>query len=599
MKQAGQLRNSDGTDGVRCCYIDPPFATRREFKASSGHVAYQDKVEGAEFVEFLRRRLILVYELLSSDGTLYVHLDTKKLHYVKVILDELFGEQNFRNEIIWKRSDAHNDARQGATDFGRIHDTILRYTKSDTFIFNVEHLPLPDETVSKWYRNIDEETGRRYNKADLTAAKPGGDTSYEWNGRRPPKGRYWAYSRARMAEMEAEGRLVYSKTGMPYMKRYLDESRGVSLQDLWTDIGMLRGISSDKERVGYPTQKPEELLKRVIMSSSNPGDLVLDCFVGSGTALVAAERAEGGPRRWIGVDCGKYAIYSAQSRLLKYLGKKLARRPFTLYNGGLYDYSAVRALPWDEYRRFALELFQCREERKRLGGVTFDGVLGDDRVLIYDYRKHDEDEKIGGGFVESISQKCGSRLGSRCFIIAPALVVEPYEDYIDLHGVRYFFLRIPYSIIAELHKREFSELRQPTSELTANATIDSVGFDFVQPPRVDCTYTRDREDLTVKIVEFESEAYGARLSDVDIQDLAMVMIDFDFDGRVFNLDAVAWAEDLERRGWEVRIPSAEVGEQLLLIYLDVYGNEHREVKVLSDFAEAEGRSVQSREVSLR
>lgn len=221
----------------------------------------------------------------------------------------------------------------------------------------------------RWARNgsghreqtviVEEGTGRRYNKAELTAAKPGGDTSYEWNGKRPPKGRYWAYSRENMARFEAEGRLVYSKTGMPYMKRYLDESPGVALQDLWTDIGMLRGISAKKERVGYPTQKPEELVLRLIQASSQPGDLILDPFVGSGTALVAAEYAEGGPRRWIGIDCGKYAIYAAQARLLRRAGKQAPERPFTIFNAGLYDYSSVRGLPWADYREFALQLFQC------------------------------------------------------------------------------------------------------------------------------------------------------------------------------------------------------------------------------------------------
>jgi hypothetical protein len=136
-------------------------------------VAYQDKVEGAEFVEFLRRRLILVHELLSSDGTLYVHLDTKKVHYMKVVLDEIFGEHNFRNEIIWKRSDAHSDARQGGADFGRIHDTILRYTKTEKTVFNVQHLPLPETTVSKWYRNGELEAADATTETDRTACLRG------------------------------------------------------------------------------------------------------------------------------------------------------------------------------------------------------------------------------------------------------------------------------------------------------------------------------------------------------------------------------------------------------------------------------------------
>src|SRR5438132_8996612 len=129
MKARGERRKADGTRGVRLCYIDPPFATKREFRGKRGQMAYRDKVEGAEFIEFLRKRLIFIHEVLADDGVLYLHLDTKKVHYMKVVLDELFGEAGFHNEIIWKRSDAHSDTIQGAQDYGRIHDTILRYTK--------------------------------------------------------------------------------------------------------------------------------------------------------------------------------------------------------------------------------------------------------------------------------------------------------------------------------------------------------------------------------------------------------------------------------------------------------------------------------------
>lgn len=157
LKQRGELRNADGSPGVRVVYIDPPFATKREFRGKKGQLAYRDKVEGAEFVEYLRRRLVLIHELLSDDGTLYLHLDTRKVHYLKVVLDEIFGaERHFRNEIIWKRSDAHSDAGgQGSTDFGRIHDLILRYTKTDAPIFDPQFLPLPESTVEKWYRHVE------------------------------------------------------------------------------------------------------------------------------------------------------------------------------------------------------------------------------------------------------------------------------------------------------------------------------------------------------------------------------------------------------------------------------------------------------------
>ncbi|MGB3313440.1 MAG: DNA methyltransferase [Albidovulum sp.] len=196
-----------------------------------------------------------------------------------------------------------------------MHDTLLFYTKGAEWLFNTQYEPLPIKTADSWYRNIETETGRRFNKADLTAAKGGGDTSYEWKGVRPPVGRFWAYSKENMERMDAEGRLVYSGSGRPYMKRYLDESRGVSLQSIWTDISMLRGIQStgdQVERLGYPTQKPVALLERILAASSNEGDVVLDPFCGCGTTVHAAEKLG---RAWIGIDVTHLAIGLIEKRL--------------------------------------------------------------------------------------------------------------------------------------------------------------------------------------------------------------------------------------------------------------------------------------------
>jgi adenine specific DNA methylase Mod len=218
-------------------------------------------------------------------------------------MDTIFGPDKFINEMVWKRSDAHNDARQGAQHYGRIHDVLLFYSKGKELIFNTQYRPLPQSTIDSWYRNIEPETNRRYNKADLTgpggAAK--GNPYYEWKGIT----RYWRYKREKMEQLEREGRLVYSKSGMPYQKRYLDESKGVSIQDWWDDIEMLRGIKEDGERLGYPTQKPLALLERIIETSSNPGDVILAPFCGCGTAIAAAQKLE---RKWAGIDITHLSI---------------------------------------------------------------------------------------------------------------------------------------------------------------------------------------------------------------------------------------------------------------------------------------------------
>jgi adenine specific DNA methylase Mod len=309
-------------------YIDPPFLSSADYNFQLSvegkqidkeasiieRLAYTDTWEGGldSFLDMMYPRFQLMKRLLSNIGSIYVHIDSNTSHYMKVILDEVFGAKNFINEIVWKRADSHNDSGQGAKFYGRIHDCILVYSKSDTYAWNQLYTDLPQSTVEKWYRNIEEGTGRKYNKADLTARKGGGNTSYEWKGITPPSGRYWAYSYENMLKMEEEGRLIYSSTGKPYMKRYLDESKGIPLQDWWDDISMIRGINS-KEKLDYPTQKPEALLERIIKASSNEGDLVADFFCGSGTTMAVADRLN---RRWIGCNLDKVGLQVSRNRLV-------------------------------------------------------------------------------------------------------------------------------------------------------------------------------------------------------------------------------------------------------------------------------------------
>lgn len=338
---------------VDLIYIDPPFDTGADFSTSiefgdeavmkepsiiERH-AYQDTWgRGLDsYLQWLYETSLLLRQLLAPSGSFYIHLDDHVSHYAKAMLDEIFGEDSFVNEIVWKRSDAHNDAGQGAKFYGRVHDVILYYVVTGDYRWRDQFTNLPQATVEKWYRNVEPDTGRKFNKADLTARKGGGNTSYVWNGRTPPPGRFWAYSYENMQRMESEGRLVYSSTGMPYMRRYLDESKGVPLQDWWDDISMLRGISGN-ERLGYPTQKPEPLLERIIKASSNPGDLVLDCFLGSGTTAAVAEKLG---RRWIGCDLGRFAIHTTRKRLLDWEGPNGERcRPFEILNIGHYERAA-------------------------------------------------------------------------------------------------------------------------------------------------------------------------------------------------------------------------------------------------------------------
>lgn len=294
---------------VKLIYIDPPFGTKEDFKAKDGLRSYSDRIRSAEYLESLRERLVYLRELLHKDGSIFVHLDWHQVHYMKVLIDEIFGYENLVNEIIWKRTFAHGDVGQGAQHLGRLHDTILLYKKSDSLDINTAFVPYDKEYVDKHFNKIDK-NGRRYQSVSLTA--PGGAAKgnpyYEFMGIK----RYWQYSKENMEKLLKEGKIIQTKPGnVPRKKMYLDESPGVPLQDLWLDISPIQGGSL--ENLDYPTQKPEELLERVITICTKENDLVLDIFAGSGTTAAVAEKLG---RRWIVCDFGKHAIYTMQKRIV-------------------------------------------------------------------------------------------------------------------------------------------------------------------------------------------------------------------------------------------------------------------------------------------
>ncbi|KQS49683.1 MULTISPECIES: DNA methyltransferase [unclassified Sphingomonas] len=262
------------------------------------------------YLAMMAVRLIELHRVLKPTGSLYLHCDPTASHYLKLLLDGVFGAKLFRNEIIWKRTNAHNDASQGMTRFGRTHDVILFYAKERNACWNLQFSRYDASYLKQHYANIDT-AGRRYKTSDLTAAKPGGDVSYEFRGVTPPSGRYWAYSRANLEKFDTEGRLQFAaKSGMPRLKQYLEDMPGVTLGDQWDDISPIN--SQAQERLGYPTQKPVALLERIIAASSNAGDVVLDPFCGCGTAVHAAEKLG---RQWIGIDVTHLAISLIEKRM--------------------------------------------------------------------------------------------------------------------------------------------------------------------------------------------------------------------------------------------------------------------------------------------
>jgi len=319
-------------------YIDPPFDTGADFSVRvevgdrelvkepsvlEEH-AYRDTWGAGydSYLSMLFTRLSLIHDLLADNGALYLHLGPNVSHAAKSICDEIFGVAAFRNEIVWRRTSAHSRLRR----YGPVHDVILYYVKGDEPVWNPQYIPYDEEYINNFYYRIEEGTGRRYRLSDLTAARPGG--RYPWHGKPPPGNRYWGYSEERMNEFEREGRLVYSKNGIPSYKRYLDEMPGQLIQDVWTDIAPL--ASQSGERAGYDTQKPEALLSRIVTASSNEGDLVGDFFCGSGTTAVVAEKLN---RRWVACDLGRFAIHTTRKRLLNVPDC----RPFDIKNLGAYE----------------------------------------------------------------------------------------------------------------------------------------------------------------------------------------------------------------------------------------------------------------------
>lgn len=579
MKKDNKLRNADGTPGVRLIYIDPPFATKQEFRDSKDQQAYQDKVSGARFIEFLRTRLILMRELLSDDGSIYLHLDSRKAHYMKVIMDEIFGENNFQGEIIWKRTSAHSDAK----GYASIHDILLFYTRTGNYIFNQQYGEYSEEHKLKRYKHVDSD-GRRFADDNLIASGlKGGGYTYAWRG----VTKEWRCPIETMRRYEAEDRLYYTRNSVARVKRYLDELPGKPVSDVWSDIFPVN--SQAAERIDYPTQKPESLLHQIISSSSNPGDIVLDAFAGSGTALATAEKLN---RRWIGIDCGKLAIYTIQKRMLnlkKEIGNRgddLQARPFTLYSAGLYDFSTLRQLPWEDWRFFALQLFGCKDEAHTIGGMKLDGKRQGASVLVFNHLAH-PGQRIDERTVGDIHSAIGQRISAKFFIIAPRNTFDFQQDYIDLEGVRYYALRIPYSFINELHHREFTALEQPKDETAVNEIIDAYGFDFIRPPQVTWTLSMGKgAKKGLHIEAFQSRAYiRGKDTHGGLETLSMVMLDYDYNGDVFDLDAVFYAQDLQKADWRLWFPLKNCGEQVMIVFIDIYGNEARELIPRSRFDE--------------
>lgn len=412
------LRRYVKDESVDLVYLDPPFNSNQDYNVlfaekdgtraaaqikafgdtwqwdTAAAAAYQEIVTGDHpkvsqamqafrtflgendmlaYLSMIAPRLVELRRVLKSTGSIYLHCDPTASHYLKLIMDAVFGPENYVNEIIWKRQSSHNDAKQGSRHFGRVHDVILFYRKTDNGTLNHQYRPYDDDYVAKAYRHIEEKTGRRYRLSDMTA--PGGASEAKRNPYYEFLGvtRYWRYSEENMHKLYAEGRIVQTKPGtVPQFKRYLDEGLGVPVGTVWDDIELLQ--AADAERLGYPTQKPESLLERIVKAGSNEGDTVLDPFCGCGTTIAAAQKLG---RKWIGIDITHLSISLIKHRFFSAFGEKADK----LYKviGEPVDQQGAAQLAEDDPYQFqwwALSLVHARPvEQKKGADKGIDGRL--------------------------------------------------------------------------------------------------------------------------------------------------------------------------------------------------------------------------------
>lgn len=512
MKHRGELKNADGTDGIRLVYIDPPFATKQDFSNKDAK-AYSDKLAGAEFLEWLRKRLILLREVLSDDGSIYVHLDWHKAHYIKILMDEILGEGNFKNEIIW-----HYDIGTAPKkDFKRKHDSILRYTKTNNYIYNTVTIPP---------KNL-----KRYDKTD------------------------------------EDGR-IYMVRGDSGKRVYADE--GQPEDDVWTfyksdELRSLNSMSNERRSIKYPTQKPEKLIERIVKASSNEGDLVLDCFGGSGTTAAVAEKLG---RRWITVDAGKLSIYTIQKRIL---GNE-SHKPFAVYDAGLYDNEKLNSFDSTQWKQFAMALYNVQPCYQVIKGLSFDGMKDGSLVKVYSPNELNElKAKISEDTLEQIYSRLGSASPSEIFIIAPqgkfTFAVDEYDNDGEWNTI-FNILRVPYSMYQKFTEN-FKGTLQADDTDSVNAVVDAYGFDFMRKPKVDFEIIGEK----LKVNSFESFSRLKGKENISgFEAFSMLLVDLTYDNKAFNVDRVYYHKDFDENQ-SIIFDESEIDGQAMFIFVDKFGNE--------------------------
>ena len=563
---------------VNLVYIDPPFATKGDFTTSTGEDSYADRVDRAEFIEAVRERLLFCCEMLDTDGSIYIHLDYRMHYLIRTVLDEIFGKDNFQSEIIWKRTSAHSDS----STFANVHDVILFYTKSKDTNFMTQYTEYSRDHIAKRY-NHKESDGRLYTDGDLVGTGlKGGGYRYSWKGIT----KEWRCPLKTMQKFENENRLYYTRDGLARIKRYLDEVKGLPVSDTWLDIFPVN--SQAAERLNYPTQKPESLLERIILASSNPGDLVMDVFAGSGTTAAVAEKLG---RKWIVCDFGKHAIYTMQKRMCEIadsqkleIGDKKKKvkygkppKSFCVVSVGAFDFGKIMNLRKnrDAYTRFVLGIFGITERDDDLAAkyrVSNVCALKDNNpVEVFPVWDDDylRNVRVDTEYLQDIITQSGGKFKGNYYLIAPENCTRIGDTELknaDGDAVIFKMLTFPYKILEEA-SRNFSIEEQPNTPDNINKLISSVGFYFNETVSVKV----ERSKRGLRITGFETtilDSVGKRCK--GMEGLAMLLIDTDYREETgFTVDAVTYAKDIK----DEKVSVKDVSEKTAVIAIDRHGNE--------------------------
>ena len=516
---------------VKLVYLDPPFATRGAFGGPGGEDSYADRVDRGEFVEQLRERLLFVRDVLSEDGTIFVHLDQKMVHLIKIVMDEVLGKARLLNEVIWHYE---NKLGTGGDLLDRRHDTLLWYARGTAHTFHAIHEPVKEQKMQPVTQKVE---GKRI----------------------------WL--------RDEDGKRMY---------RPSRETRPVG--DLW-NIPIINPVAS--ERIGYPTQKPEALLERVLLLASDPGDLVMDVFAGSGTLASVAERLD---RRWIVCDFGKHAVYTMQKRIclisdsqkLGLTDKKKQPygqppKPFAVVSVGAFDFAKIMNLREnrDAYVSFVLGIFGLAERDDSLAAKynvsNVCALRAGNPVEIYPvWEDHYlKETRVDAHYLAGIVEQAGGKLKGDYYIIAPETCVRVGETTLPTgkgKSVTFKPLTFPYKVLEEV-ARNFTIEEQPSSADNINKLISSVGFYFNE--EVALTVKKSKKGFT--ITEFHTSILDrADRRYTGLDGLAMVLIDTDYDAdNGFTVDTVIYQKDI--KDGEVAVKGANGKTRIIAI--DRYGNE--------------------------